>query len=191
MTWRVPTALPPLPALPGLAALSGPADTPTAVCPRPSAQEFRDVLAHLPAGVSVITTDGPLGPAGMTASAVCSLSMDPPLVLVCLANRSRTLARLLDHGTFAVNVLRQDQEHIARKFADPDTGGHNRFAAAAHRHEADGALILDDALAWLSCRVEETHPGGDHMIVTGRIRALGHTHSRPLIWYARRFNSLA
>lgn len=182
MTWRVPAGLPGLPGLP---------DAPTAVCPRPTAQAFRDVLAHLPAGVSVITTDGHHGPAGMTASAVCSLSMDPPLVLVCVANRSRTLARLLDHGTFAVNVLRQDQADTARAFADPDTGQHNRFAGVSHRVAADGALILDDALAWLSCAVQETYPGGDHTIVTGRVQDLAHTHSRPLIWYSRRFHSLA
>ena len=182
MTWRVPAGLPPL---------AGLTDAPTAVCPRPSAQAFRDVLAHLPAGVSVITTDGAHGPTGMTASAVCSLSLDPPMVLVCVANRSRTLARLLDHGTFAVNVLRQDQADIARAFADPDTGQHNRFGAASYRREEDGALILDDALAWLSCTVHEAHPGGDHTIVTGHVQNLAHTHSQPLIWYSRRFRSLA
>lgn len=182
MTWRVPTALPPLPSLD---------EAPTAVRSHPSAQAFRDVLAHLPAGVSVITTDGPHGPAGMTASAVCSLSMDPPLVLVCVANRSRTLAYIRDHGTFAVNVLRQDQAETARAFADPDTGQHNRFAAVSYRRAADGALILDGALAWLSCTVQETYPGGDHTIVTGRVQALAHTHSQPLIWYSRRFHSLA
>jgi flavin reductase (DIM6/NTAB) family NADH-FMN oxidoreductase RutF len=110
--------------------------------------------------------------------------------LVCLANRSRTLARLLDHGTFAVNVLRQDQADIARVFADPDTGPDNRFAAVSHWRAADGTIVFDDAPAWLSCQVQETYPGGDHTIVTGRVRALAHTHSQPLIWYSRRFCGL-
>ncbi|GGW72029.1 oxidoreductase [Streptomyces lucensis JCM 4490] len=182
MTWRLPAALPPLP---------DPPRAPTAVFPRPSQQEFRDVLAHLPAGVSVLTTDGAHGPAGLTASAVCSLSVEPPLLLACVDNRSRTLARLLDHGTFAVNVLRRDQTDVARAFADPGTGQDDRFAMVPHRRAEQGAIVFDDALAWLSCRVQDTFPGGDHTIVTGRVQALSHTHGEPLVWHQRGFRGLA
>ncbi|MGW3107584.1 flavin reductase family protein [Streptomyces sp. NPDC001100] len=184
MTWHTPIALPPLPG-------SAPASVPGEPCAQPSAQAFRDVMAHLPAGVSVITTDGIHGPAGMTASAVCSLSLDPPLVLVCVDNNSRTLVRIRDHGTFAVNVLRQDQANLAKDFADRDTDQRKRFAAASCRHEAGGSLVLDGALAWLSCQVQDTYPGGDHTILTGRVNALGYTHSQPLVWYSRRFHALA
>ncbi|MBW8795398.1 MAG: flavin reductase [Streptomyces sp.] len=150
----------------------------------------REVFAHLPAAVSVITTDGAHGPAGMTASAVCSLSVDPPLILVCIANRSRTLHYIVSHGTFAVNVLREDQTEVAKAFADPGTGQHNRFAAATCHREA-GALLLENCAAYLVCDVQDTYPGGDHTIVTGRIHSLSASRVRPLIWHGRRFRALS
>jgi 3-hydroxy-9,10-secoandrosta-1,3,5(10)-triene-9,17-dione monooxygenase reductase component len=166
-----------------------PADAPP-LTQRTTDRTCREVFAHLPAAVSVITTDGAHGPAGMTASAVCSLSVDPPLILVCIANRSRTLEYILSHGTFAVNVLREDQADVARAFADPGTGQHNRFAAAPSRRES-GALLLEESAAWLACDVQDTYPGGDHTIVTGRIRSLGASRIRPLLWHGRRFRALS
>ncbi|MEU9451485.1 flavin reductase family protein [Streptomyces sp. NPDC048277] len=157
---------------------------------RATGGKCRDVFAQLPSAVSVITTDGAHGPAGMTASAVCSLSVDPPLILVCIANRSRTLGHILGHATFAVNVLREDQAEVAKAFADPGTGQHNRFAAASCHREA-GALLLENCAAHLVCDVQDVHPGGDHTIVIGRIRSLGASRVRPLIWHGRRFRALS
>jgi flavin reductase (DIM6/NTAB) family NADH-FMN oxidoreductase RutF len=183
MTWPGPSTLPPFPG--SVTRFGAP---PAAPLP---AQTLRDTLARLPAAVTVVTTDGVHGPAGLTAGAVCPLSLDPPLLLVCLANRSRTLTRILDHGTFTVNVLRQDQAAVAEAFADPDAGRQQRFAAAPHHRAADGALVLDHAVAWLACRVRDSYPGGDHTILTGRIHALDHTGSQPLIHFSRGFRSLA
>ncbi|MEV7617233.1 flavin reductase family protein [Streptomyces sp. NPDC089799] len=157
-----------------------------------TAREFKEVLAQLPSGVTVLTTAGPdgSGMAGMTASAVCSLSLDPPMILACAANHSRTLARIRSTGRLAVNVLREDQGHLARRFADPQVGQDARFAATAH-HLEDGLPVLDDALAWLACTVDAAHPGGDHTILTAGVRRLGLGGGHPLLWHNRTFRILA
>ncbi|MEU6756615.1 flavin reductase family protein [Streptomyces sp. NPDC046685] len=156
-----------------------------------TAREFKDVLAHLPSGVTVLTTSGPdgTGMAGMTASAVCSLSLDPPMILACAANSSRTLTRIRTTGMLAVNLLREDQAHLARRFADPQLDQDARFAATAH-HLVDGLPVLDDALAWLACTVEATYPGGDHTILTAEVRGLGLGGGPPLLWHNRTFRTL-
>ncbi|QPK50487.1 flavin reductase family protein [Streptomyces gardneri] len=156
---------------------------------------FRDVFAQLPAGVTVVTTSGPGGiePSGMTASAVCSLSLDPLLVLLCLNNHSNTLARLKTTGAFAINILRHDQAHCAAQFADRRISQADRFARTPHHH-TDGLPVLTEALAWLTCQVAKTHPGGDHTIVTGEVRTLGSgagDGGQPLVWHSRTFRTLA
>ncbi|CAM5725958.1 Flavin reductase like domain-containing protein OS=Streptomyces glaucescens OX=1907 GN=SGLAU_31460 PE=4 SV=1 [Streptomyces glaucescens] len=153
---------------------------------------FKDVLANLPSGVTVLTTSETDGtaPAGMTASAVCSLSLDPPMILACAANHSRTLARIRTTGVLAVNVLRENQAHLARRFANPHLDQDTRFAATAHRRE-DGLPVLDDALAWLTCTVQAAHPGGDHTILTAEVRRLGLGGGHPLLWHNRTFRTLA
>ncbi|GAA1266406.1 hypothetical protein GCM10009609_31960 [Pseudonocardia aurantiaca] len=122
----------------------------------------------------------------MTASAVCSLSLDPLLLLVCIDNRSGTLATLLDCGRFAVNILRDRHGEVAEAFTGPGP----RFAGLAHSY-ADGLPVLDDALAWLSCRVHAAHPEGDHTIVVGAVTATGRSHGEPLVWHAGSYRSLA
>lgn len=162
------------------------------VPPPVTAREFKDVLAHLPSGVTVLTTSGPdgTGIAGMTASAVCSLSLDPPLIMACAANSSRTLTRIRSTGVLAVNVLRADQAHLARRFADPKLDQDARFAGSAHRL-VDGLPVLDDALAWLTCTVQAAYPGGDHTILTAEVRRLGLGGGHPLLWHNRTFRILA
>ncbi|MET9952806.1 flavin reductase family protein [Streptomyces sp. NPDC006339] len=165
---------------------------PVPAAPPVTEREFKDVLAHLPSGVTVLTTSGPdgTGAAGMTASAVCSLSLDPPMLLACAANHSRTLARIRTTGVMAVNVLREDQAHLARRFADPQLDQGNRFAATAHGLE-DGLPVLNDALAWLTCTVKAAYPGGDHTILTAEVRRLGLGGGHPLLWHNRTFRILA
>ncbi|MET9835530.1 flavin reductase family protein [Streptomyces sp. NPDC006385] len=157
-----------------------------------TAQRFKDLLAQLPTAVTVLTTsdaDGS-GAAGMTASAVCSLSLDPPLILACADNHSRTLARIRATGAFAVNVLCEEQAHLAKRFADRSVDQADRFAGTAHRL-VDRLPVLDEALAWLTCDVQAAYPGGDHTILTARVRQLGHHGGHPLIWHNRTFRILA
>ncbi|HEX2419654.1 MAG TPA: flavin reductase family protein [Micromonosporaceae bacterium] len=154
-------------------------------------RQLRDAFAQLPAGVSVVTSLGPHGPVGMTVSTVCSLSLDPPLLLLCAANECRTLAQLRGYGRFAVNSLPARHTSIARAFADPEPAPGHRFRVAAH-HVVDAVPVLNDAVAVFTCALQDTYPGGDHTIVVGRILTATATNgAQPLLWHARGFRRLA
>ncbi|HEX6076171.1 MAG TPA: flavin reductase family protein [Micromonosporaceae bacterium] len=154
-------------------------------------RQLRDAFAQLPAGVSVVTSLGPHGPVGMTASTVCSLSLDPPLLLLCAANECRTLAQLRVHGRFAVNALPAHRASIAQVFADPEPVPGHRFRVAAH-HVVDAVPVLTDAVAVFTCALRDTYPGGDHTIVVGRILTATTTSgAQPLLWHARSYRRLA
>jgi flavin reductase (DIM6/NTAB) family NADH-FMN oxidoreductase RutF len=134
--------------------------------------EFRHAVGHFATGVTVVTSVGADGePVGTTANAVSSVSLDPPLVLVCFDRSSLTLAAIRGHGAFVVNVLAAAQQHLSANFA------RRGFAAAwdgvRHRPGLTGSPRLDDVLAALECTVEYRLPGGDHEIIVGRVRAVG------------------
>ncbi len=148
---------------------------------------LREAFSRVPAAVTVVTSFGPDGPCGMTASAVCPLSVDPPLLLVCVANGSGTLRHLRGHGRFAVNTLRVEDSGLAKRFAGPPGP---RFAGVAHR-VVDAAPILAAALGYFTCSVAQTHPGGDHTIIVGRIRSVALGSGWPLLWHARDYRRLA
>src|ERR671911_1516989 len=110
---------------------------------------FRAVMGHFATGVAVVTATGPEGPVGMTANAVCSLSLDPLLLLVCFANGARTLRVVRDTERFGVNVLEAHQEALAHRFASklPER---EKFSGIPHGlHE--GIPVLEDSLAWVRC----------------------------------------
>jgi flavin reductase (DIM6/NTAB) family NADH-FMN oxidoreductase RutF len=156
------------------------------------AQQLRHALGHFTTGVTVVTTVGLGGePVGTTASAVSALSLDPPLVLVCLARTSETLAELSTHRRFAVNVLAEDQRHISENFAR--SGEQAVWDEIDHRTGPGGAPRLEGALAVLDCELEQSVPGGDHEIVVGRIRELelGQEDVRPLIHFRGAYGALA
>jgi flavin reductase (DIM6/NTAB) family NADH-FMN oxidoreductase RutF len=134
-----------------------------------SAGEFRQAMGHFATGVTVVTSVAPDGtPVGTTANAVTSLSLDPPLVLVCFDLASLTLQAIRDHGAFAVNVLAEPQRELSSNFA------RRGFAAAwdevPHRPGQTGSPRLHGVLAVLDCTVESRVPGGDHEIIIGRVR---------------------
>ncbi|HUF11685.1 MAG TPA: flavin reductase family protein [Longimicrobiales bacterium] len=143
--------------------------------------EFRRVLGHFVTGVTVVTTrDRSDAPAGLTANAFASVSLDPPLVLVCIEKSSSTHALIAAAGVFAVNVLADGQERISRRFADETEG---RFEGVAWRAEITGAPVLDDVLAWVDCRVHSACDGGDHTIYVGEVVAGDAREGVPLLFY--------
>jgi flavin reductase (DIM6/NTAB) family NADH-FMN oxidoreductase RutF len=153
-------------------------------------EQFRTVFGHFATGVVVITCTGPGGGGGMTANAVSSVSLDPLLLLVCFENQARTLPLVRDAGRFAVNILRRGSEDVARAFASkiPEA---EKLGTAAHRIE-HGAPILDAALAWLVCDLDQLIPAGDHTIALGAVTDLGHTEDQqPLLWYRGAYGALA
>jgi flavin reductase (DIM6/NTAB) family NADH-FMN oxidoreductase RutF len=153
----------------------------------PDPELFREVFGRFATGVAVITSTGPIGSGGMTANALCSLSLDPLLALVCFENRARTLPIVRHSGRFGVNVLRVGQEDIARVFASklPES---EKLVAVEHRIEA-GVPIIEGALAWAACELRELIAGGDHTIGIGEVVALGLGSGDPLLWYEGRYHS--
>lgn len=157
--------------------------------PVPDAARFRETCAQLPAGVSVVAGADAAGCYGLTASTVSSLSLSPPLMLVCLDKRATTLHRLLRGSTFGISVLPANASAVADDFAGQRRGA-DKFAAAAYTLR-DGAPVLTDALAWWVCQLTATYPGGDHTILVGGVSAMGHRSGDPLVWHARRYRTLA
>ena len=122
------------------------------------------------------------GPVGFTVQSFTSVSLDPPLVTICPARSSATWPRLRSSGTFCANVLTDDQEAVGRVFAAP---GGDRFRGVGWRPSpATGSPLLDGVLAWVDCRIEAEHDGGDHLIAVGRVLDLGVADGgRPLLFY--------
>ena len=123
---------------------------------------YRAAIGQMPTGVTVITSVGERGPSGLTASAVCSLSFDPVLIVVCMDLGSRTLAAVRHSGRVGVNVLAEDQQHLAAHFASK-APEHEKFGTVEHR-EVDGVPVLHGVVAWLTGEVRELMSGGDHVI---------------------------
>ncbi len=157
-----------------------------------TATEFRHAMGHFATGVTVVTSVDEHGePVGTTANAVTSLSLDPPLVLVCFDLESLTLKAVRGHGAFVVNVLAAPQQHLSANFA-------RRGLAAAwdgvrHRRGPTGSPRLEDVLAVLECTVEHVLPGGDHEIIVGRVRHVetSRTAIPPLLFYRGHYAALS
>ncbi|GAB1818236.1 flavin reductase family protein [Herbidospora sp. RD11066] len=132
-----------------------------------SPAEFRAVMGALPTGVSLLTTRHATGVWAMTVGSLTSLSLDPPLLLVCLRRSSATLDMIAGHGRFAVSVLAAGHAAVADTFARP----RDRAAVEATPFSTfDDLPVLPGALAWLTCGHEHTYTSGDHAIVIGAVR---------------------
>ena len=142
---------------------------------------FRSVLGRFASGITVVTTVDARGrDHGMTASAFSSLSLDPPLVLVCIANDATMAPVMSAASSVAVNVLSDSQEAISRRFAGMID---DRFIGLGHARGILGDVILDDVLAWMECRIVARYPSGDHVIVVGEVESAGARDARPVLYY--------
>jgi 3-hydroxy-9,10-secoandrosta-1,3,5(10)-triene-9,17-dione monooxygenase reductase component len=150
---------------------------------------FRRVLARFPSGVTVVTVRGTDGrDYGMTVSAFASLSLEPPLVLVCIGDDATIAGAVAEAGQFAVNVLSEDQEALARQFAEQDT---DRFAGVNVSRGTSGLALLDGAAARLECTIVARHRGGDHTIVVGEVLAASALDDgRPLVYQRGEYRRL-
>ncbi|HEU0302233.1 MAG TPA: flavin reductase family protein [Longimicrobium sp.] len=149
---------------------------------------FRGVMSRFASGVTLVCARQGEVVHGLTVSSFCSVSLDPPLILVCLRRDGYCHDFILQAGSFAVNVLAATQEDAARRFADVCLSPAQRFESLAYRAEATGAPVLADAVAWLDCRVSSVYPGGDHSIVVGEVLAAGQNGPHPpLVVYGRQY----
>jgi 3-hydroxy-9,10-secoandrosta-1,3,5(10)-triene-9,17-dione monooxygenase reductase component len=129
-------------------------------------EEFRTVLGRVPTSVVVVSGHAGGKPVGVSVGSFSSVSLDPPLVGFFIAKSSRTWPLIEPSGAFAVSVLSADQEPVSRVFA---TSGADKFAAVTYQLSDDGCPLLDDAAAWIECRLSSTSDAGDHLLVLGEV----------------------
>lgn len=134
---------------------------------------FRQVMGHFTTGVTVTTTRNQGMLAGLTVNSFCSVSLNPPLVLVCIDLKSTTLQHFRDSKILAVNILTTKQEQWSRGFATNSPERFENFCHAPYHTAATGAPIIDDVLAFIDARIIAEYPGGDHVIFIAQVEALG------------------
>jgi flavin reductase (DIM6/NTAB) family NADH-FMN oxidoreductase RutF len=152
-------------------------------------EDFRAAMGSFAAGVTVITTlDANGAPQAVTATAFSSVSLSPPLCLVCIAKRTRTYQPLLLKGSFAVNILRAEQEWLSARFASSAV---DRFASVAWAPgTVTGCPIIAGALVSMECQVVEVHSGGDHDIFLGSPTSIRVHEGAPLVYWRGSYSSL-
>ena len=158
--------------------------------PHVSAADFRRVMRCFPTGVTVVAVTDPSGdPWGLTVSSFTSVSLQPPLVLVCIDRSSDTHDRITEAAGFGVSVLATGQTGVASRFAvDPAEG---RFEHIPWSLGVSGYPVIDGCAAWLQCDLYEVLPGGDHSIILGEVRATGVTREPPMVYHEGAFCSVS
>lgn len=154
-------------------------------------QNFRDTLSYYPTGVSAVCAVWNNAPVGMTIGSFFSISLDPPLVGLCVRQGSSTWPKIAEAGVFAVNVLANDQRVISDALAAP---GDDKFTDIAWRSGVTGSPLVDGSLAHVECVIDQSLPVGDHWIVVGRVVNLD-THPEaehkvePMLFYRRTYGT--
>lgn len=145
---------------------------------------FRHAMGQFASGVTVVTTHDNQTLIGITVSSFASLSLEPALVLVCIDNRGRSHDALAQTSTFAVNILAEDQERIARVFASRTE---DKFATVNYWLSPNQLPLLDGVVATVECRTINALPGGDHTIFIGEVIDIQTYDRRPLVYHATTF----
>ena len=156
-------------------------------------RQIRGMLGRFATGVTVVAArHGPLL-AGMTANAIASISLDPPLLMASVNRTSETHIAIVGSHSFAVSVLAADQQAVADCFALPTTAAKLQRFCDVTWHEAEtGSPIVDGSIAYFDCRLSESHPAGTHTLFIGEIVAAGYEESGdPLLWFGSRYRRLA
>ena len=152
---------------------------------------FRHVMSQFATGITIVTTAAGEEIHGLTVNSFCSVSLDPPLVLVCIDKNAHSHDFIAQGKNFAVNILHAAQEPLARRFAINHFPASARFAGIAFRTEVTGAPVLQESMGWLDCRLFASHPGGDHTIYVGEVVALGKDHGQtPLLYFRSAYHKL-
>ncbi len=151
-------------------------------------KEIRNVMGHFATGVTVITTKDKAGvPAGLTANAFTSLSLNPPLVVICVDKTVQCYACFEESKAFVVNILNEDQEELSRRFA---TKGIEKFEGISWHLGELGVPILDGTMGTIECRVADSFEGGDHTVYLGEIVNATAQGERPLLFFKGKYYRL-
>lgn len=162
---------------PGLSGYAGAADP----------AHFREAMSRLPAAVHVVTTDGPAGLGGITASAVSSVTVDPPMMLFCINKSSPSVARIIENGVFCINTLAARDQQISDVFAGRTAQRlEERFATGEWRRLATGAPVLSSALVAFDCRLIEAKEVSTHIVMIGIAEAVELAPEGETLMYAQR-----
>src|SRR5689334_25426551 len=154
-----------------------------------SKDEFRSAMSRFASGVTIVTTKPEAHqPIGITVSSFASLSLEPPLVLVCIDKRASIHDQLVEGRYFAVNVLAENQEILSRRFASRDD---DRFSGIGYTEGVTGSPVLSDVLAAIECRIVHTYTGGDHTIVVGEVERTIYNDGKPLAYFRGGYAELA
>jgi flavin reductase (DIM6/NTAB) family NADH-FMN oxidoreductase RutF len=153
------------------------------------ADDFRRVLGHFATGVTILTTcDNDARATGLTASAFSSVSLDPPLVLICVDHKSQSYPALRERGCFAVNILSVEQQAISRRCASSRL---DKFDEVPHTISDLGLPLIEGAIAHLECTTVSTHVEGDHTIFVGRVERAQVGTGEPLLYFRGQYQQLA
>ena len=155
--------------------------------PGPATPEaFKAAMRHFPTGVTVVTSLRDGEPRGVTVSAFSSVSVDPPLVLICINREARSYLVISESKVFCVNILAGDQQHLAERFASKIR--ENQFEGVPYDVDATGAAIIRGAVAYLDCEVAEEHHAGSHSVFIGRVLSCAARPGSPLGYYNGAFH---
>jgi flavin reductase (DIM6/NTAB) family NADH-FMN oxidoreductase RutF len=158
-----------------------------------TSKDFRATVGAFATGVTVVTTSGEQHAYGMTANAFSSVSLDPPLVLVCVIANSEGSQHIIRNACFAVNILQAEQEPVSRYFASRERPrGQDAFRDVPHHTGTSGSPIIHGALAYLDCRLHAAHDAGDHQIFIGEVLEIGATttNTKPLLFHNGQYRLL-
>ncbi|HXJ64478.1 MAG TPA: flavin reductase family protein [Actinomycetota bacterium] len=150
-------------------------------------QRMRNAMSAFSTGVAVVATETPDGLFGMTVNSLTSVSLDPPLLLVCLKNDARTTSAIAERGEFTVSVLGQRQDAIADRFAKR---GEDRFGGLELFRTEGGLPYIPKALAVAECRVDRSFPAGDHEIVLASVHGCEVRDGAPLVFFRSRYHDV-
>jgi flavin reductase (DIM6/NTAB) family NADH-FMN oxidoreductase RutF len=154
-----------------------------------SKHEFKFALRRFASGVTIVTTrTADRQPVGLTVSAFTSLSLEPPLILICVDRKSGCHDILLENGTFAVNLLAADQEDLSRRFASKSP---DKFNGLKYRDGIGAVPVLEGSLASLECKLVHAYEGGDHTIFIGHVEATTVRDDQPLLYFDGNYARIA
>jgi flavin reductase (DIM6/NTAB) family NADH-FMN oxidoreductase RutF len=154
-----------------------------------TADEYKSLMSQWATGITVVTTSGPEGTHGMTANSFTGVSLQPPLVLVCVDHRARTHEHLQETGLFGIHILHSGQEELAKRCAGLYGEAGNRLGDVPHESGPHGAPLLSDCLVALECRLYATYEGGDHTIFLGEVESTRIGDGTPLLYFNRAFRT--
>jgi flavin reductase (DIM6/NTAB) family NADH-FMN oxidoreductase RutF len=148
---------------------------------------FKEAMSHFASGVTVVTTEHDGTPFGMTVASFASLSLHPPLVLVCIEKAVKTHDAITAAGKFAVSILSREQADVSGRFASKSD---DKFAGITVRQGEHGLPLIDGAICTLECRVQEQLPGGDHTIFVGEVLDSATGEGAPLVYYRSAYREI-